>query len=374
MAASSESTSGQDQANGAGTDEQRGSRKLWVWLDERMGLSAIRYKVPGHANTFWYTLGGITFVGIIVLVITGIWIGQFYDPTPSGARESVLFIQNEATLGDVIRGIHIWTSYIVVVTALLHLIRIFVTASYKIPREINWLVGVVLLGLLVFGGIFTGTVLRWDQEAYEALVHNLELANLLGVFGAFFSEGFTTSVPIVTRLYIAHISIVPLLLALLIIAHIFLIKYHGISPTPSQADAGEAPGGKLPDDKQTGKYPTHVRLMLGYGLALLALAGALAVIWPQPIGPAPDPTIEVTKPPWVFYWLYALENWLGLNGILYGTIGIFVLLALVPFIDRSTVRSPRRRVVSLSIGAVILIAVVALSIYVAITPVVQHLE
>lgn len=374
MAESSESTSSPDREGDAGTPNRQGASKLWAWLDDRMGLSAIRYKVPGHANTFWYTLGGITFVGIIVLVVTGIWIGQFYDPTPSGARESVLFIQNEATLGDVIRGIHIWTSYIVVVTALLHLIRIFVTASYKIPREINWLVGVALLGLLVFGGIFTGTVLRWDQEAYEALVHNLELANLLGVFGAFFSEGFTTSVPIVTRLYIAHISIVPLLLALFIIAHVFLIKYHGISPKPSQADAGEAPGGKLPEDKQTGRYPTHVRLMLGYGLAFLALAGALAVIWPQPIGPAPDPTIEVTKPPWVFYWLYALENWLGLNGIVYGTIGIFVLLALVPFIDRSSVRSPRRRIVSLSIGAVVLIAVVALSIYVAFTPVVQHLD
>lgn len=356
------------------TTERTRSGKLLQWLDDRLGLSALRYRVPEHANTFWYTLGGITFMGIIILVVTGVWLAQYYNPDPSGARESVLFIQNSATLGDVIRGIHIWTSYLVVITAIMHLIRIFVTASYKAPREVNWLVGVALLGLLVFGGIFTGTVLRWDQEAYEALSHNMELATLFGAFGGFFSDAFTTSVSILPRLYIAHVSMVPIMIVLLLIAHIFLIKHHGISPTPAQEEAGEAPGGRLPEEKETGHYPTHLRLMVGYGLVLLALAGVLGVVFPQPIGPAPDPTMEITKPPWVFYWLYAFEDWFGLGGILYGMILFFGFLFLVPFIDRTPLRSLRSRPVMLVLGVVFLVALVVLSLITAFSPVVSHLE
>lgn len=351
------------------------SSRIWRALDERLGLAALRYQVPAHANTFWYTLGGITFFGIIVLVITGVWLAQYYNPDPSGARESVVYIHNLAPLGDVVRGIHVWTAYLVVITATLHLIRVFVTASYKIPREVNWLVGLALLGLLLFGGVFTGTILRWDQEAYEAMVHNMEIASLLGAIGGFFSHGFTTSVDMLVRLYVAHVSIVTLLLALLLlIAHFFLVKVHGISPMPAQADAGEAPGGRLPEERQTARYTTHLRLMVGYGLALLGLAGFLGVLLPQPIGPAPDPTIEVTKPPFLFFWLYAFEDWFGVRGILYAAAAFFGLLAVLPFVDRTPFRSLRRRPVVAVLGAMLLIAILALSILTALTPTVQHLE
>lgn len=345
---------------------------LWGWLDDRLGLSALRYRVPVHANTIWYTLGGITFVGIIVLIVTGIWLSQYYNPDPAGARESVGFIQNSARLGDVIRGIHVWTAYLVVITAALHLIRVFVSASYKIPREMNWLVGLGLL-LLLFGAVFTGTVLRWDQESYEAMVHNMELARLLGAIGGFFSDSFTTSVSMLSRLYIAHVSIVPLFIIILLAVHIFLIKHHGISPTPAQADSGEAPGGRLPPEKETGHYPTHVRKMLGFGLALVAFAGVLGVIFPASIGSAPDPTMEVTKPPFIFYWLYAFEDWFGVRGILYAGVVAFGLLALLPFIDRSPLRGRRRRPLVMALGAVLLVAIIVLSIKVAVAPTAKHL-
>lgn len=350
-----------------------GQSGLLGWLDDRLGLSALRYRVPAHANTFWYTLGGITFVGIVVLVVTGVWLAQYYNPDPAGARESVLYIQNVAPLGDVVRGIHVWTAYLVVITAILHLIRIFVTASYKIPREVNWLVGLALLGLLLFGGVFTGTILRWDQEAYEAMLHNMELAGLLGALGGIFSDGFTTSVAMLARLYVTHVSIVPLLLTLLLIVHVFLIKHHGISPTPAQADAGEAPDGRLPLEKQTAHYPTHLRLMVGYGLALAALAGVLGVVFPQAIGPAPDPTIEVTKPAFVFFWLYPFEDWFGVRGIFYAAVGFFGLLVMLPFVDRTPLRALRRRSVVAALGAVLLVVVLALSILTAVAPTAEHL-
>lgn len=346
---------------------------LWGWLDERLGLSALRYHIPAHANTFWYTLGGITSFGIVVLVVTGFWLAQYYNPMPETARQGVLYIQNVAPLGDVIRGIHTWTAYLVVITAALHLIRVFVTASYKIPREINWLVGLALLFLLLFGAVFSGTVLRWDQEAYEAMAHNMELATLLGAIGGLFSDSVTANVPMVVRIYGTHVSTVPLLLALLLIVHFFLIKHHGISPAPAQADAGEAPGGRLPPAKMTGHYPTHLRLMVGYGLALLGLAGMLGVVFPPEIGPAPDATIEVTKPSFVFYWLYPFENWFGLQGILYAAVGLFGLLAALPLIDRTPLRSLRRRPVVAGLGIALLVAVVALSVMTALQPTERHL-
>ncbi|HEV8194519.1 MAG TPA: cytochrome b N-terminal domain-containing protein, partial [Ktedonobacterales bacterium] len=348
-------------------------QRTWDYFDEHLGLSALRYPVPRHANTFWYTLGGMTFVGLIILVVTGIWLAQFYNPDPSAARTSVAYIQNQAPFGDIIRGIHVWTAYIVVVLAVLHLIRVVVTAAYKHPREFNWLVGIGLLGLLMFGGVFTGTVLRWDQEAYEALEHNMATAQLFGAAGGFFSRGFTSSVAILPRLYAAHVSIVPLILAGFLIAHIFLIKHHAIAPTAAQADAGEAPNGRLPKVKMTGSYSTHIRLMVGYGMAVVALAGLLGVLFPPAIGAAPDPAMEVTKPPFLFYVFYAFENFVGIPGILYSSVGLFGLLAVLPFIDRTPLRRLRRRPVALVLGSLLLVAVIALSVYVAVTGTGKHL-
>jgi quinol-cytochrome oxidoreductase complex cytochrome b subunit len=347
--------------------------RIWGWIESRTGISALRYAVPEHANSIWYTLGGITFMAILIAVASGVWIAQYYNPDPAAARESVIFIQNEAPLGDIIRGIHIWSAYIAIIMSVAHMVRIFISGSYKGPREINWLVGVGLLGLIMFGAFFTGTVLRWDQESYEALAHNTEIASLFGAFGGFFSDAFTTSVAILPRLYIAHVSIVPMLLIFFLIAHIFLIKYHGISPTPAQEEAGEAPGGQLPKERQTANYMTHARKMLGYGIVVLGLAGTLAVLWPGAIGTAPDPSVEITKPSPIYYWFYALEGWLGVNGILYGVIAFFGILALVPFIDRTPLRSLRKRPVMLVLGLLLVVAVVVLSLITYFGPVVSHM-
>src|SRR6266511_3995913 len=114
--------------------------RAWEAIDERLGLSGLAYPVPAHANRIGYILGGITFFGFLILVVTGIWLAQFYHPTPEAARESVVYIMNVAPAGDIVRGIHYWTANIVMATVLLHLGRIFVTGSYKRPRKVNALI------------------------------------------------------------------------------------------------------------------------------------------------------------------------------------------------------------------------------------------
>ena len=140
--------------------------RLGQWLNERLGLQGLAYAVPEHANSLPYLLGGITFMGFIVLFVTGIYLAQFYHPHPADAHESVVYIITGAPLGDLVRSIHFWTAQIVTLTLLLHMLRVLFTGSYKRPREINWYVGLGLLAVTL-GLVFTGTVLKFDQERNE---------------------------------------------------------------------------------------------------------------------------------------------------------------------------------------------------------------
>lgn len=267
------------------------SHPAFRWLDEHLGISAFDYVVPAHANKIWYLLGGVSVIGLLVLIATGIWLAQFYHPHPSQAYSSVVYIVTRAPLGGFIRGLHYWAANIVVATVLLHMSRVFLTASYKHPREINWFVGVGLLALM-FGFIFTGTVLKWDQEGYEALGHEMEIAEMLGRFGGWFSPQFTESVPLLIRLYITHVSILPLLLLILLLVHFFQIRHYGISP-PTNLE-GQPYNPKL----GTETFGLHLRRMLGYGLLIfIAATGLLSFVRPAPLGKPPIPGIEIKSLP-----------------------------------------------------------------------------
>jgi quinol-cytochrome oxidoreductase complex cytochrome b subunit len=358
----------------AGTGAIRGGgrwRRRWDAIDERIGLSGLAYPVPAHANGIGYILGGITFFGFLILAATGIWLAQFYHATPATARESVVYIMNVAPAGDLVRGIHFWVANIVMATVLLHMGRVFVTGSYKRPREANWLIGLGLLGVTL-GLIFTGTVLKWDQEGFEALAHNIEIGDLLGAFGFWFSADFTTSLPILGRLYMAHIVILPALGVLLLIAHFLLVKRHGISSLPAEADT--AVDGGPPPAKGGSTFTAHLVRMAGFGLLMLAVATVVTLIWPAGLGPRPVPGVEETKPPWMFLPFYPFEDWFGLAALLWVPVILFGGLALVPFVDRSPYRSPPRRRVFMAIGVIVAVALVALVVYALVTVPQAHVQ
>jgi len=193
------------------------------WIDERFGVGGLRYPVPRHANSLAFTLGGISLASFVGLVVTGIYLAQFYDPTPSLAHTSVVYITDTAFAGTLIRSLHYWLATAFVVAMILHMLRTFATASFKAPREGIWITGVVLF-LLTAGLLFSGTVLKQDQESFEALAHNTEIASLFGAAGFWFSADFTENISIVTRLYIAHVSILPLLVVAVLAVHMLLIS------------------------------------------------------------------------------------------------------------------------------------------------------
>src|SRR6266540_5674025 len=338
-------------------------RRVLDAVDERLGIRAIEYPVPAHANKLAYSLGGLTAFALLILIGTGIVLAQFYNPDPAAANESVRHIVQDVALGRWVRGVHFWAAEAMYVLAILHLLRIYFTGSYKRPREANWLIGVAMFALTI-GALFTGTVLKWDQEGFEALGHNLEIAKLLGGVGIWFSADFSSSVSILVRLYVAHVSLIPILILGLLVLHALLVKRHKISPLPSNPEATGEPAGP---------FTHHLRRIGTLGLALLGVLSVLAVLFPPGVGPTPVEGIEVTRPPWIYWWMFTLENWIGLSGILWGAGVLFALLIAVPFVDRNPRRHWRDRPIAMTAGALVIGFLIVLTILEAVTTPAEHL-
>ena len=350
--------------------ERKHGLRAWEWLDERLGIGALRYPVPEHANSLAYTLGGITLASFILLVLTGIYLAQFYDPTPEAAHASVTYITDTAFAGELVRSLHYWLSSAFVVTLVLHLARTFATGSFKAPREFIWISGVVLF-FLTAGLLFSGTVLKNDQEAVEALEHNNEIADLFGFLGFWFSADFTDNLTQLTRLYIAHVSILPLFFAAVLAVHMLLIKRHRISPLPWGTPSEVARRARA---EREASFTSHLAHIGKWSLVLLGLALLLSGLAPAGLGPIGVEGIEITKPPWYFLWLYPWEEWIGLKA-LYILPGLLALgLAAIPFLDRSPERDPRRRRAWMALAALVFLAWLALTIYGAITVPASHTE
>jgi ubiquinol-cytochrome c reductase cytochrome b subunit len=224
---------------------------------------------------------------------------------------------------------------------------------------------------LVTLGLFTGTVLKWDQEGFEALGHNIEIGNLLGGAGVWFSPDFADRVPILVRLYGAHVVIVPGLILAMVVLHFLLVKRHKISPHPLLPT--DESGSQAPAEEPTEPFTHHLRRIAAFGLGLFGVLGILAVVLPQEIGPPPVAGLEVTKPPWNFWWMFTLENWVGLGGILYGELAFFALLAILPFVDRNPNRYWRKRPIVMILALGLLLVLIALTALMAVTPAKQHL-
>lgn len=137
------------------------TRKAIDVVDQRLGIKALEYPVPEHANNLAWSLGGVTAAAFGILVVSGFLLVQFYNPVPEAANQSVRDMVTGVWGMGFVRALHSWAAQAMYVTAALHLLRVFFTGSYKRPREGNWLIGVAMLGPIILA-LFTGTVLKWD--------------------------------------------------------------------------------------------------------------------------------------------------------------------------------------------------------------------
>jgi menaquinol-cytochrome c reductase cytochrome b subunit len=210
------------------------------WVDERTSLSgAARWmmfrKVPKGTNWF-YTLGSATMFAFLNQAVTGVFLAMYYRPDVSGgAYESVRYVTNDVFLGQFVRGMHKWGATVMVVLVFLHMARTFIFGAYKYPRELNWVIGVVLL-ILTMVMSFTGYLLPFDQRAYWATIVGVNINGTGPLIGPYLSDflrggaefGSTT----LSRFYAIHMLLVPGLLIALIGAHLYLVAKLGTTAPP----------------------------------------------------------------------------------------------------------------------------------------------
>jgi menaquinol-cytochrome c reductase cytochrome b subunit len=216
------------------------------WLEERSGLvGAVKYflfrKVP--ADIGWYhTLGSATLTAFLVQVTTGVILAMYYKPDPNSAYESIQHITNDVTLGWLVRGMHRWGASVFIILMFFHMARVFLFSAYKYPRELNWIIGVLILATGMFEG-FTGYLLPWDQTAYWASVVGINIngtAPFLGPWIAQFLRGGAEIGPdTLARFYSLHMLAIPGALFALIGLHLYLVIRLGVAPNPwTKAGAG----------------------------------------------------------------------------------------------------------------------------------------
>jgi quinol-cytochrome oxidoreductase complex cytochrome b subunit len=336
--------------------------RLIDWLDERTGLKAIREVLldePLPAGTGWFFTLGSVLLGLLgVQILTGAFLTLYYAPTPDHAYDSVRFIDS-TTAGRIVRGLHHFGASFIVVAAALHMLRVVGFGSYKRPRELTWLSGLGLLGLILAFAL-TGYLLPWDQRAYWATVVTINISRLAPLAGdivaGVLQGGAAIGALTLTRWYSAHVIFLPGLLVALIAAHLVLMRRQGISG-PVRAHEGP-PTAFYP--RQTARDVTVVSLVL---VALLVMAWRGA---PPMEGPA-DPTDAtfIPRPEWYFLGLFQLLKYFPgrlevVGAIIIPTL-LGALLALLPWLDRGPDRDPRRRrVVILGVVAGVL-AIVAMT-------------
>ena len=217
------------------------------WLEERSGLvGGVKYflfrKVPGDTNWF-HTLGSATLTAFLVQTITGVILAMYYKPDPNSAYESVKHITNDVWMGWLVRGMHRWGASVFIILMFFHMARVFLFGAYKYPRELNWIVGVLLLITGMFEG-FTGYLLPWDQTAYWATVVGININGTGPFVGPFLSSIFRGGSEIggdtLARFYSIHMLVLPGAIFALIGLHLYLVIRLGVSSPPWSKEAAGA--------------------------------------------------------------------------------------------------------------------------------------
>src|SRR5256714_13700668 len=229
------------------------------WLEERSGLiGGVRYflfrKVPSDTN-WMQTLGSATLTAFLVQAITGVILAMYYQPTPNGAYSSIQNITDNVTLGWLVRGMHKWGASVFIILMFLHMGRVFLFGAYKYPRELNWVLGVLLLTMGMAEG-FTGYLLPWDQTAYWASVVGINLngtAPFLGPWLAqFLRSGQEISAETLTRFYSLHMLVIPGAIIALIGLHLYLVIRLGVTSPPWSKEAAGRERDPEPNDLRVG--------------------------------------------------------------------------------------------------------------------------
>ncbi|HVM50944.1 MAG TPA: cytochrome b N-terminal domain-containing protein [Candidatus Acidoferrum sp.] len=365
------------------------------------------------AKTGWSaTLGSLCVMLFLVQAVTGIFLALYYNPSPDKAYQSVDYIMQDVPLGTILRGLHHWGASAMVIAVVLHLLSNFFAGSYKAPREATWIGGVCLL-LFTLGLGFTGYLLPWDMKSYWATVVSTNIPRDVPVVGGFVTHlalgGDTVSGATLTRFYAVHAMLLPALLLIFAVSHIYLVRVHGLAEEPAEVVPGEnstkpdlarSPSGPLtrpeghplpirwaegggegsvpgapilrskdakPAERQYRFYPEHAwRSAVLFAVVFLGLI-ALSLFGHIPREPVAGTLVPdyLPRPEWYYLWLFQLltyfpGKWEVLGSLVVPILALVLLFAL-PFLGRNRRLGVANRPLALAVGVTGIVGVVYLT-------------
>ena len=348
------------------------------FLNDRLPLDGVmahlRKPLPKHINLL-FSLGSLALFLLLLQAATGAFLAMSYSPSPDHAHDAVTYISKEMPFGSFVRGLHHWGASAMVIIVFLHILRVVLYGSYKAPRELTWVVG-VLLFLVTLGFGFTGYLLPWDEKAYWATVVGVEIAGTAPVLGDVVAKvlrgGAEVGAVTLSRFYALHTIWLPWLAFGLVGAHLFLVRYYGSSGLPKNT----------PEEMKTGKpfFPDQVfEDVVGMFILFVVLACA-ALFAEVPLEKVADPTNANydPRPEWYFLFLFQLLKYFQgpfeiIGTFIIPTVGMLLLLFL-PFLDRSERKVLWKRPIALTVTTVSVVAIVGLTILGATAPKLDTVE
>jgi len=335
------------------------------WFEARLGLKGalmpvLKHPIPrGAAGPmgWWYVFGSASLTLLLIQILTGIALALVYVPSADKAYESLLYLNYQQPLGWFLRALHYYAGSGMIVMVLVHMTQVFLHGSYKFPRELTWVLGVLLL-LCLMGMFFTGQILRWDPDAYWGLAIGGSMAGRVPVAGPWLVQmllgGPVIGADSLSRFFALHVFVIPASLIFFLIIHLWLVIKCGISAPP-------VPGQMVDPKTYHEEYEKELKKgvpflgeamlkdVLFSSLVVIVVVIIAAVLGPKgPSGP-PDPALAGAnpRPEWPFLWLFAL---LSLSPPAAETFIILVfpvlligMLFLVPFLSNRGERAPSRR-------------------------------
>lgn len=350
------------------------------WLDDRLQVGATvretaEHPVPRETASWFYVFGSAAFVVFLLQVVTGIMLALIYVPSAGEAWNSLETLNHSVGLGWFIRALHGWGSDFMVAIVLIHMVQVFLFGAYKYPRELTWMVGVLLL-LVTLGMAFTGQVLRFDQDAYWGLGIGASIASRVPVVGPqivnLLLGGPIIAGATLSRFFALHVFVVPGLLIASVAVHLLMVIKLGINEWPMPGRVVRRASYLREYHELTKKdgipfVPAAVWKDLFFG-GLILLSITACALYFGPFGPSgrPDPTIIQTapRPDFFFLWLYAVLSLLPpameTPALIVGPVVGLLALILLPLIFGEGEKSWRRRPIAV---LTILLVAVSLAIF-----------
>ena len=349
-------------------------KNLYNWIDERVKLEDLvnflgKKYVPVHRNSVWYYFGGVSLFFFIIQVVTGILLLFYYKGSADLAFESIQFIMSKVQFGWLIRSIHTWAANLFILASFIHMFSVYFEKSYRKPREITWVTG-MLMFFLALGFGFSGYLLPWNELAFFATKVGTDIAGAVPLIGEtlkiFLRGGEEVTGATLSRLFGFHVALLPGIFTALLTIHLLLVQRQGMSE-PLRVEAL-----KQSEKKTMPFFPNFLLRDLLLWLLILNVLAILAVFFPSELGRKADLFASAPagiKPEWYFLFMFQTLKYIPAHLLIFEgeVVGILlfmvagVLWLLVPFWDTKSSKGQQNRLINyLGLFAVIFIIVLTI--------------